>query len=203
METRLISYLPPVLQNIEEFKALYGTEDYEIDDLYAALEILLKDQFVHEATENGIKRWEKILKIIPGASDTLDMRRFEILNRLNIKIPYTITMLRNKIQALYGSDCDIKYINDTYTLKIFVPAIVDKELLNLQKMLDVIIPANYDTLKYVAQVVLPSVGTLYFALAGIWGLPFGEEIVGTITAIDAFLGALLMISTSQYKKAKE
>ena len=116
METRLISYLPPVLQNIEEFKALYGTEDYEIDDLYAALEILLKDQFVHEATENGIKRWEKILKIIPGASDTLDMRRFEILNRLNIKIPYT--------------------------LKIFVPAIVDKELLNLQKMLDVIIPAN-------------------------------------------------------------
>ena len=116
METRLISYLPPVLQNIEEFKALYGTEDYEIDDLYAALEILLKDQFVHEATENGIKRWEKILKIIPGASDTLDMRRFEILNRLNI--------------------------NDTYTLKIFVPAIVDKELLNLQKMLDVIIPAN-------------------------------------------------------------
>lgn len=120
METRLISYLPPVLQNIEEFKALYGTEDYEIDDLYAALEILLKDQFVHEATENGIKRWEKILKIIPGASDTLDMRRFEILNRLNIKIPYTITMLRNKIQALYGSNCDIKYINDTYTLKIFV-----------------------------------------------------------------------------------
>lgn len=142
METRLISYLPPVLQNIEEFKALYGTEDYEIDDLYAALEILLKDQFVHEATENGIKRWEKIFKIIPGASDTLDMRRFEILNRLNIKIPYTITMLRNKIQALYGSNCDIKYINDTYTLKIFVPAIVDKELLNLQKMLDVIIPAN-------------------------------------------------------------
>ena len=47
METKLISYLPPVLQNIEEFKALYGTEDYEIDDLYAALEILLKDQFVH------------------------------------------------------------------------------------------------------------------------------------------------------------
>ncbi|RGD80339.1 phage holin [Thomasclavelia ramosa] len=62
---------------------------------------------------------------------------------------------------------------------------------------------TYDLLKYVAQVVLPSVGTLYFALAGIWGLPFGEEIVGTITAINAFLGALLMISTSQYKKAKE
>lgn len=61
----------------------------------------------------------------------------------------------------------------------------------------------YDTLKYVAQVVLPSVGTLYFALAGIWGLPFGEEIVGTITAIDACLGTLLMISTQKYNNQEK
>ncbi len=60
---------------------------------------------------------------------------------------------------------------------------------------------TYDILKYVAQIVLPSVATLYFALAGIWGFPYGEEIVGTITAIDTFLGALLMISTNQYKKS--
>lgn len=142
MEANLIKYLPLVLQNIEEFKALYGAEDVEINNLYEALQTLLKDQFVHEATENGIKRWEKILKIIPGVDDTLDMRRFEILNRLNIKIPYTITMLRNKIQALYGNDCNIKYISDTYTLNITVPSITDKELLNLNSMLDVIVPAN-------------------------------------------------------------
>ena len=58
----------------------------------------------------------------------------------------------------------------------------------------------YDILKYVAQIVLPALGTLYFALAGIWNLPYGEEILGTITAIDTFLGALLMLSTSQYNK---
>lgn len=58
----------------------------------------------------------------------------------------------------------------------------------------------YDVLKYVAQIVLPALGTLYFALAGIWGFPYGEEIVGTIMAIDAFLGALLGISTAKYKK---
>lgn len=56
----------------------------------------------------------------------------------------------------------------------------------------------YDTLKYVAQIVLPSLGTLYFALAQIWGLPYGQEVVGTITALDTFLGALLMISTTAY-----
>lgn len=58
----------------------------------------------------------------------------------------------------------------------------------------------YDILKYIAQIVLPAVGTLYFALAGIWGFPYGEQIVGTITAIDAFLGAILGISTKMYNK---
>ncbi len=58
----------------------------------------------------------------------------------------------------------------------------------------------YDILKYIAQVVLPAIGTFYFAIAQIWGLPYGEQIVGTITAIDTLLGALLMISSSQYKK---
>lgn len=62
---------------------------------------------------------------------------------------------------------------------------------------------TYDTLKWVAQYLLPAVGTLYFALAGIWSLPYGEEIVGTITAVDTFLGVLLGISNAQYKKAKE
>lgn len=59
---------------------------------------------------------------------------------------------------------------------------------------------TYDILKYVAQIVLPALGALYFALSTIWGFPYGEQIVGTITAIDAFLGALLGISTVQYKK---
>jgi hypothetical protein len=61
----------------------------------------------------------------------------------------------------------------------------------------------YDLLKYVAQIALPAIATLYFALAQIWGLPYGEQIVGTLTAIDAFLGALLGISTAQYKKGKK
>ena len=58
----------------------------------------------------------------------------------------------------------------------------------------------YDALKWIAMYLLPAVGTLYFALAGIWGLPYGEQIVGTITAIDTFLGVILGISTSQYNK---
>lgn len=59
---------------------------------------------------------------------------------------------------------------------------------------------TYDTLKWIAQYLLPATGTLYFALAGIWGFPYGEEVVGTITAVDTFLGVLLGISSTQYKK---
>lgn len=59
---------------------------------------------------------------------------------------------------------------------------------------------TYDILKWIAMYLLPALGTLYFALAGIWGLPFGEEVVGTITAIDTFLGVILGISSAKYKK---
>jgi len=59
---------------------------------------------------------------------------------------------------------------------------------------------TYDILKFIAQILLPAIGTLYFALARIWDLPLAEQIVGTITAIDAFLGAILGISTMKYNK---
>lgn len=59
---------------------------------------------------------------------------------------------------------------------------------------------TYDVLKWIAQVALPAVGTLYAALAGIWGFPYGEQIVGTILALDTFLGVILGISSAKYNK---
>ena len=58
----------------------------------------------------------------------------------------------------------------------------------------------YDILKWVAQYFLPAIGTLYFAISTIWGFPYGEQVVGTITAIDAFLGAILGLSSATYYK---
>lgn len=59
---------------------------------------------------------------------------------------------------------------------------------------------TYDTLKWIAQYLLPALGTLYFSVSQIWGLPYGEEIVGTITAVDTFLGVLLGLSSAEYNK---
>lgn len=61
----------------------------------------------------------------------------------------------------------------------------------------------YDVLKWIAQLLLPALGTLYFALAGIWDFPYGEQVVGTITAVDTFLGVVLGVSTAKYNKQQD
>ena len=58
----------------------------------------------------------------------------------------------------------------------------------------------YDILRWIADLFLPALGTLYFALSQIWGFPYGEQIVGTIAALTAFLDAILAVSKAQYKK---
>lgn len=58
----------------------------------------------------------------------------------------------------------------------------------------------YDILKFIAMIVLPALATFYAKVAGIWGLPYGDQISQTIMAIDTLLGAILMISTASYKK---
>lgn len=61
----------------------------------------------------------------------------------------------------------------------------------------------YDILKWIALVVLPAIGTFYFAIASIWGLPYAEQVVGTITAIDTLLGALIGVSSVNYNKERD
>lgn len=62
---------------------------------------------------------------------------------------------------------------------------------------------TYDILKYIAQIVIPAIGVLWFTVAQIWNIPYGQEILGTITAVDCFLGAILGISTMAYNKKLE
>lgn len=56
----------------------------------------------------------------------------------------------------------------------------------------------YDVLAIIGRLILPALGTLYFALAKIWGLPLGEEIVGTLSAVTIFLNAVLKVKSDQF-----
>lgn len=60
--------------------------------------------------------------------------------------------------------------------------------------------AVYDVIKWLVIIVLPAAATLYNVLAGVWGWPYAEEVVATVTAVDTFLGAVLCISTVGYNR---
>lgn len=62
---------------------------------------------------------------------------------------------------------------------------------------------QYDIIKYLTVVFLPSVGTLYFALSQIWGLPYGEAVLGTLAAIQVFIGATMSFATKRYEESGE
>lgn len=57
----------------------------------------------------------------------------------------------------------------------------------------------YDYLKFAVTILLPAAGALYFGLSQIWGLPYGEEVVGTFALVATFLGALLKLSDRSYE----
>lgn len=61
---------------------------------------------------------------------------------------------------------------------------------------------TYQALKFLAQIGLPAAGALYFGLAQIWGLPKAEEVVGTITVLDLFLGSVLGLTTAAYNRSE-
>lgn len=58
----------------------------------------------------------------------------------------------------------------------------------------------YDVLKWIALIAMPAIIALYTTLSGIWGWPYGEQIVGTMAAVEIFMGAILQISNAKYKK---
>lgn len=60
----------------------------------------------------------------------------------------------------------------------------------------------YDVLKFIAQIVLPALGTFYLTLSGIWQLPYGEQVSATVMAVDTLLGAILMLDSMKYNKKK-
>lgn len=63
--------------------------------------------------------------------------------------------------------------------------------------------STFDAIRFVAEIILPALGALYAALAHIWGWPYAEAIVGTIAAVDTFLGAVVIGLRKNYNKQEE
>lgn len=144
MIRQLIDYLPPVIRNVREYKAIMNNgEQAEISALWDAVDAAFNDQFVSSATVNGVERWEKILDIKPRGTDSLNARKFRILSRLNEQLPYTLPVLKNMLQSLCGEDgYSVEVQNELYTLKVKIALVAKSNFDDVDVLLRRVVPAN-------------------------------------------------------------
>lgn len=138
------SYLPKVLQPIEEYKTTNADLDIELDLLNSQIENMLKEVIASTATEYGISRWENSLGLSHSDSDSLELRRFRITNILTNKLPYTYRWLRNKLIEITGdsSGWALNIDNENYTIVITLIHMDLDMMAEVQKNLRYAIPAN-------------------------------------------------------------
>lgn len=142
-DRKLIDYLPSVLRDVREYNTIVTAEEPEMLRAWEALENILKDNFIDEATEEGVLRLEGILKIIPKAVDTLADRKFRIKAKVNEQLPYTFRDLEERLALLCGSEgytCEL--INEDYTLKVRIKLTAKSQFGEVERLLNRIVPAN-------------------------------------------------------------
>jgi len=143
LDRNIIDYLPQILKEVRELKAIVEAEQPEVISLWTALENALNDQFINDATENGVIRWENILNVVPKGTDTLDVRKFRILARFNEKLPYTYRTLEQQLITLCGEDgYSLSLSNLTYTLTVRVELAAKGKFDEVGNLLNRTVPAN-------------------------------------------------------------
>ncbi len=139
----LTDYQPDILKNVTEMRAIMNAETPLIQAVWDACESCMNDQFISEATENGIARREKMLDITPYATDTLADRRFRLLSRYNENTPYTRKNLVNMLETLCGKDgYQLTILTSEFTVKVRVALTVRKQTDSVRELLERILPYN-------------------------------------------------------------
>ena len=142
-ERELIRYLPVVVGGIQEYQKITAAQQMEINTLWTNARAVRDDQFIHDATVNGISRWESILNIIPKATETLDDRKFTILTKINSQLPYTMTTLKNHLENLCGKgNYALRLEHRAYALYVQVGLAAKSNYDDVMEMLKEILPAN-------------------------------------------------------------
>lgn len=142
MERRLIDYLPYVVRVYAEFQAIMAGEQPELERVWVAVDGLLEDQFLLTAGDAGLSRWEKMLQIVPKATDGLEDRRFRILTRLNEELPYSLSQLRNILGTLCGPGNFSAAVEDGYTLDVKLGLAAKNNYNDVAALLERVSPQN-------------------------------------------------------------
>lgn len=139
----LLSYLPTFLREYEETKAALNAENPEFELLWREANGVLSNGFIHTADEWGIKRFEKLLGILPDPDSDLEARRSIVLSKWLSKLPYTYRMLLKQLEIICGDDFSVtKRFEEEYFLRVVTHLRDYGKALEVKKLLDEMIPAN-------------------------------------------------------------
>lgn len=134
---------PPIMQELREFQKIAEIGDVFFEKLWQEIENIVDDQFIQTATEKGIARRERMLKISPFADDTIETRRFRIQGVWNDKLPYTYRVLLERLDSLCGPDGYVMELNaGEYSLNIKIELAKKRMFDEVVKISRQMVPAN-------------------------------------------------------------
>ena len=140
---KINSYYPDIIKDIREFKVLAEAQDNSLSLIYDALENIMDDQFIETAKNYGVARLEKIVKIKPKDTDTIEERKFKLLAKYNENIPFTKSRLIELLDTLCGNDGYVLEINNNqFSLNVKVELKQKKNVQAVEETLERIIPIN-------------------------------------------------------------
>lgn len=143
MGNKLLDYLPLFVQELVEVKECLNALQPEIDDVWKCREDVLNNYFVMSANEYGVKRYEKLMKIAPKDTDTLDERKFRILTKMNQELPYTMTKLKKSLTTLCGTgNFYIDLQPEIYHVEIEIGLVSKNDYQEVVDLIAKMIPAN-------------------------------------------------------------
>ena len=151
---KLINYLPQFMADRKEMQVITSAEDPEFTLFWAVLKRVINNQFITTCDEQGISKFEKMLKLYPYESDTLEMRIARVLVEWNAQLPYTMRSLKQMIDVLCGAgNYRVKLRNNEYVLEIDTFFYDSKMLTQLNKLLLKVLPANltYESTNYILE----------------------------------------------------
>lgn len=142
-EVNLISYLPLFIQKFKEIAEALNAENAEFENAWKAVDAAFSDLCLFTATERGIARREKMLGIQPKVLENLAERRFTLLSKINVKTPFTKSMLSEQLETLCGKgNYNVEIDYDAYTVNVLVGLVAKNSFDDVADLLERFIPAN-------------------------------------------------------------
>lgn len=165
MDRHLLGYLPTVLKDVLEFQTINEANEPEISLAWDTLTRVLANQFLEDADENGVAMWERELKIYPKDTDTLETRKARIKAMWNLKLPYTVSWLRNWLAGLCGpTGYELMVAEYTINIRLDFNALSDANLLATE-ILNMLLSVRPSNMRVLMTMMATSTSTIYTGIA--------------------------------------